>query len=177
MKRFRSKRGMTLVELIASMMISVIIVGAACASMFFGFRSSRDGTAGVVNHGNAKLVETYFQNVLPTSTEASVSNQKLSQKDCTSGVWNFYFDGSKDFVVEQGGEKQLTVEGIDSVDITIGSAGNRTRLDYVIHSRNSGNDFALYGGVVLNNSDGANGTTTKTLSSSEPEQAYLNVEI
>jgi prepilin-type N-terminal cleavage/methylation domain-containing protein len=173
MKRFCSKRGMTLAELIMSLAVSVVIIGAACSALYFGSQSAKSGAAAVADHGNAKLVETYFQDILPTASSVSVSNTKLSDKD--SDVWNFYFDSGKNLVVEKNGARQMSVEGIDGIDFTIGNAGNCTRLDYVIHSQDAGNGFALSGGVVLNNSVNTGESSTQTLSSTAPGNLYLNV--
>lgn len=67
-QRFRSKKGMTLVELIISMTIMVLVVGAASVIFFLTMDSWRDGSSDTRSHQNAALAETWIHNYSDTTT-------------------------------------------------------------------------------------------------------------
>ena len=56
---------MSLVELIAVMAISVVVVGAALLALYGGSRSANDGSVDFANHGDAHLLETWLRDNLP----------------------------------------------------------------------------------------------------------------
>lgn len=54
---FINKKGITLVELLMVMLLSVLVAGAACGAFFTAAQSAAKGTDGYSTHGQAQLLE------------------------------------------------------------------------------------------------------------------------
>lgn len=151
MKKKNSKKGISLVELILATAISVVVMAAACVVMYSGMRGAADGTAGCVNQGDANLLETTLQNDLYKAYQ--VDSSSLTLKDAANHVQaTASFDSSGNLVVKKGSTIQVSVSGIEQLDIDVTEAGAiRPKANYVIHAKSGDNKFTLTGGIVMGN--------------------------
>lgn len=147
-KLIKSKKGLTLVELIAAMAISVIVVGATCTVFFVGMRSAGGGNAAYANHGDAYLLERQLQDSLYKANKASISP---ITGDADHDVLVVHFNSDKDFIVKKNGTLNMTVSGIENLTLNTKSAGTRKEMDYVIKAVSGKNSYTLSGGIVMNN--------------------------
>lgn len=152
--RFHSKRGLTLVELIAAVAIMTVIVGAACAAFYGGAKNAADGAADYASHGDAYLLETWLRKNLPAAVGVEVADRARSASDFSgsSEVLNLHFAPDGDFLVEQSGSGTvMRLSGIRQVVLRTDGAGSNLELRYEITAESGSRVFRLPGGIVLNN--------------------------
>lgn len=146
----RSRKGMTLVELIVVVAFTAVIIGAACAVLYLGMHSFHGGTSDAFSQQKTTLAESYLQRYAATasgvSTAAdgtangvifSISNNTLSIKKQT---------------VTGGTSSQADIAEIDGISKISFSITNGS-LNYTIYAADD--SYKLNGGIVLNNSPGA----------------------
>ena len=144
--RFHNRKGMSLVELIAVMAISVVVVGAALLALYGGSRDATEGSADFANHGDAHLLETWFRNNLPTADSAAVCSG-----DSGTGEYRLFFTGGGSFEIAQNGKSVMQVSGIQSVTVSTENIGSNQTFHYTIAAEGGNRAFTLSGGIVLNN--------------------------
>lgn len=149
MRLRNSKKGVTLVELIAVCAISVAVIAAACTLLYMGSKSAARGAAQAASHGDAHLLETYLQSELPTAV--SVGADKPG--DSAGAITAFRFDPDGTLAVETNGAPQY-IDGIESVALSLSQAGGNRKLSYTIRAGGDNGSYTLSGGVVLNNVTG-----------------------
>jgi Tfp pilus assembly protein PilE len=174
--RNNNKKGMTLVELIISSVVTVIVISAACSVLYFGYSNYMSGTTDLSNHQNASLLEDYLQHDLSTATSVTVGAEQTSvntSADVQSAgdkMISMHFENKVLFIVEKdssGREKSTAkITGIESIQLTEVNALSSTsstgassslstskKLAYVIKASDKAQtrSFLLNGGVVLNN--------------------------
>ena len=146
----RNKKGISLVELIAVMAISVVVVGAAITVLYGSSRSTYDGAADYGNHSDAQMLETWFRSNLPTAKSLTATQNRVPH-----GVTGFtlFFTGGTDnyFEIAKDGTSVLQVRGIKSLAVSTANVGQNQTLQYKITAEGGGRTFVLSGGVVLNN--------------------------
>lgn len=168
-----SKKGMTLVELIISSVVTVIVISAACTVLYFGYSNYMSGTTDLSNHQNASLLEDYLQHDLSTATAVTVTNTN-AQSTAKTGVGvqsaddkiiSMHFNSDKTLVIEEKNGTSVSISGIESITLTAGvvnsasssssssSVGASAKLTYVIQANDKvqKRSFVLTGGIVLNN--------------------------
>lgn len=148
-RTWKSKKGMSLVELIAVMAISVVVVGAALTALYGGSRSTTDGAADYGNHSDAQLLESWLQTNLPTVKKVA------AETGIPHGVagYTLFFTGGTDhsFEVAKNGASVLRINGIESVAVSTENVGLNQTFRYRITAEGGGRTFVLSGGIVLNN--------------------------
>ncbi len=158
----KSKKGMSLVELIAVMAISVVVVAAALLALYGGSRGATDGSADYANQGDAHLLETWLRDNLPTAKGKNPTDPVVQVKDKAASAPDTYslgFTPDGSFAVSKNGKSVLQISGIESFTVsTVNSGsgdvlhpGQNQTLQYVIKAAGSGRSFVLSGGIVLNN--------------------------
>lgn len=157
MKRFwrKSKKGVTLIELIAVISIMTVVMAAALVALYTGSKSATDGAGDYANHGDAYLLETWLRKNLPTASKLNVKNEKETSSgflaDLTE-VLNLYFSADGNFVIEKRGKGSvMQVSGIQKVVLQTDDVGENEKLHYEITAGSGGRSFILSGGIVLNN--------------------------
>lgn len=180
--RFHNRKGMSLVELIAVMAISVVVIGAALLALYGGSRDATEGSADFVNHGDAHLLETWFRDNLPTANSAAVGDvETSSSRSPVAGEYRLFFTSDGSFEIEQSGKSVLQVSGIQSVTVSTGNIGANQTFHYTIAAEGGKRAFTLSGGVVLNNvpaaADSGSLAIPKlvTLTSADTKH-YINIE-
>ena len=145
--RIRSKKGISLVELIAVCAISVMVIAAACALLYAASKSAARGTAEAAGHGDAHLLETYLQSGLPTALSVGGEEPDAADGDVTA----LSFGDGGELVVETNGGTRQFIDGIQSVTLSLSPAGGNGRLSYSILAGSESGSYTLSGGIVLNN--------------------------
>lgn len=140
----KSKKGMSLVELIAVMAISVVVVGAALLALYGGSRSATDGSADFANHGDAHLLETWLRDNMPTAGSPVVS-------DKVGGSYSLFFTSDGNFEIAKNAKSMMQISGIQSFTVSTKNAGANQTFQYTITAAGGGRTFTLSGGTVLNN--------------------------
>lgn len=136
---------MSLVELIAVSVISVIVIGAASMALFGGSRDAVDGATDYVNHGDAHLLETWIRKNLPTAGGIEINSTKG-----TGTTSNLYFQ-SGTFYVQENGKTVMAISGIRQVNLYTENVGEQQQLNYEILADGNHRTYVLSGGIVLNN--------------------------
>lgn len=150
-----NKKGMSLVELIAVMVISVVVVGAALVALYGGSRGATDGSADYANHGDAYVFETWLRNNLPTAQGVSVESASPSGSSASAdAAYRLAFDGGGVLQVTKNGNAVASFNGIQSFAFSTEAVGSRQTFQYVITAAGGGRTFRLTGGIVLNNVSG-----------------------
>lgn len=142
-----SKKGVTLVELIAVCAISVVVIAAACTLFYMGSKSAARGAAQAASHGDAHLLETYLQSGLPAAL--SVGTEKPGSG--AGEVISLRFGGDGALLLEQNGSARQTIDGIESLSLSLSEAGGNQKLAYTIRAGGKDGSYSLSGGIVLNN--------------------------
>lgn len=144
--KLRSRKGLTLVELIVAVAFTAVVIAAACAVLYLGAHSFKSGTSNAVNQQRATLTESYLQRYAATAFTVSSSN------DGTSDGVVFALSGSTLNVQKQtvsNGVKTMepvvSVDGIARIKLNIVNG----TLNYAIVSADE--TYTLEGGIVLNN--------------------------
>ena len=152
-----SKKGLTLVELIAASAISVIIMAAACTMLYVGSKSAHNGAASFVNHGDAYLLETQLRNNLFRASDISTKNSimDLSPDDSNNFVI-IHLDSEGNVLCEtksKDSTKESSVEsgGIKSLKLSVETDGKKQTLLYDITAENGKKPLELSGGIVMGN--------------------------
>ena len=151
----KNKKGMSLVELIAVMVISVVVVGAALLALYGGSRGATDGSADFANHGDAHLLETWLRDNIPTVGSAAVSNKIGSG----ANTYSLFFTDGGSFEIARNGKSVMRISGIQSFAVSTQNSGSEAgsnlgqnqTFQYTITAASGGRSFALSGGIVLNN--------------------------
>jgi Tfp pilus assembly protein PilW len=162
MKRWKnSKKGMTLVELIISSVVTVIVISAACTVLYFSYSNYTSGTNDLSNHQNASLLEDYLQHDLSTATSVTVGsdqsavNSGVGVQLSSDKIISMHFDNKVFVIVEKdssGVKSTARITGIESVSLNTVPVGSTQKLNYEIKaSSKSKQSFLLTGGVVMNN--------------------------
>ena len=153
----RGKKGLTLVELIVSVVFTAVIIAAAASALYYAAHAFQSGTVNAQAQQKASLAESYFQRFGATAYAASTSSDQTK-----SGVFFTVEDNTLKIVslsAVDGVKTRATVaavSGISSVEII----QNGRTLNYTIHLTESG--YSLSGGVVMNNAQ--NGSVQTSLS-------------
>lgn len=147
MRLRNSKKGVTLVELIAVCAISVVVISAACTLFYAGSKSAVRGAAQVASHGDAHLLETYLQSGLPAALSVGTEKPGGGAGDVTS----LRFGGDGELILERSGNARQTIDGIESLSLSLSEAGGNRKLSYTIRAGGKDGSYSLSGGIVLNN--------------------------
>lgn len=167
----KNKKGMSLVELIAVMAISVVVVGAALLALYGGSRGATDGSADFANHGDAHLLETWLRDNMPTADSAAVS------KTIGSGAntYSLFFTDGGSFEIARDGKSVMQISGIQSFTVSAQNSGSDVESNpgqnqtfkYTITSAGGGRSFVLSGGIVLNNASAVSDTSSLVIPSEQ----------
>lgn len=170
----RNKKGISLVELIAVMAISVVVVGAAITVLYGSSRSASDGAADYGNHSDAQMLETWFRTNLPTANKLTATTTGAPR-----GITGFtlFFTGGTDnyFEIAKDGTSVLQVRGIKSLAVSTAPVGQNQTFQYTITAEGGGRTFVLSGGVVLNNTAAAPTLVPKPIVYTQANQGYLAI--
>lgn len=143
---FRSRKGMTLVELIVAVAFTAVVIAAACMVLYVGAKSFQSGTTNAVNQQNCTLAESYLQRYASTAFSVSSSDDKSSDgvvfslKGNTLKISGHTGSGSSAVT-----DEIASIDGIARVNLKI----EDKVLNYAIVSAD--NSYTLSGGIVLNN--------------------------
>lgn len=171
-RRKTNKKGMSLVELIAVMVISVVVVGAALVALTSGSRGAADGSADYANHGDAHLLETWLRDNLPTANSAAVQDKIGSG----AGTYSLFFTDDGNFEIANNGKSYMQIGGIQSFAASTEKVGQNQTFHYEIGAAGGGRTFALSGGVVLNNIQASGDPSTRiklTIRPTDAKKQYI----
>lgn len=144
--KLRSKKGMTLVELIVAVAFTAVVIAAACMVFYFGSHSFQSGTSNAVNQQKATLVESYLQQYASTAFTFSSTDDRSTQ-----GAIFSFSDGTLNIrsrTVSGGStvtSQVASIDGISKIELNI----QDKMLNYNIISADQ--TYTLKGGIVLNN--------------------------
>lgn len=141
--KLRSRKGVTLVELIVVVAFTAVIIGAASMVLYYGTQTFHSGTSNAFSQQKTTLAESYIQQYAAVATD--VSNSADAGVD---GVI-FSITGNTLHVKTQrtdGSRKEVTVDGISEIDFKMQDGS----LNYTIFAEDS--SYKLTGGIVPSNS-------------------------
>jgi hypothetical protein len=145
----KSRKGISLVELIAVMAISVFVTGAAMMVLFSGSHSTTEGTEDFGSHSNAKLLENWLCTNLPNAKSVSTGTGDHSR---ASGYTMYFAGDSEDsFVIAKDNVPVLNINGIKDFAVSTAAVGQNQTFRYRITAESGGRTYMISGGVVLNN--------------------------
>lgn len=180
-KPVRSKKGLTLVELIVASAISVIIMAAACTMFYVGSKSAQNGANAYINHGNAYTFETQLRNNLFEACDANfyTDGSSVPEPDDSNNIVKIYFDGNKMLWVKTyskssgsaslkssmayDGIKKFTFltsntekpatnnDNVNNVSSMSNSIVRKPTVSYTITAETNKTTFELSGGITMNN--------------------------
>lgn len=190
-----SKKGLTLVELVVSTIVGLIVITAACSTLYFTMNNYQTGTAAYDNHQNASMAETYLQHNLACAKDINLINSPSVTTialDLASvpiapktELVVMYFSGDTLMIVRRDVSGKLVtarVDGIGQIDLKYTALDTKAKCNYTIHAVHdvhiNGNTekqgFTINGGVVLNNVAGK--PADMSLSKSGSKQ-FLNISV
>ena len=162
--KLRSKKGLTLVELIVTVAFTAVVMAAACTALYAAADSSRKASANATGQQSVSLAESYLRRYAAVTTSVSPNSGDvkgkpairlsltangeepallIEQKVSSTETWQ------RTALVDNIAQLQLTVQEDGSLGYAISSQD--TAYTYTA-SRNSA--FTQSGGIVLNNCSG-----------------------
>ena len=168
--RLRSKKGMTLVELIISMTIMVLVVGAASVIFFLTLDNWNDGSSDTRSHQDAALAETWIHNYSDTTTVVQqiqydgikfINNPAPYPMPVADDIFLSYvdnhflikkiqlFDWGEGFFETRPGPTIMELNGITKVSCSLShTASGNYFLQYTLYTADG---YTLSNGLILNN--------------------------
>jgi prepilin-type N-terminal cleavage/methylation domain-containing protein len=143
MMKLRSKRGMTLMEMIPAVVLTAVIIAAAASVLYLGAHTYQTGTAGASNQQKGLLVESYLQKY--ASVTKKVSDHEVVDKCVVFSIANDTLT-IQDHISSSSNKTLVTIDGIDQIQFSL----NGNNLDYIIGFPDT--EYTLHGGIVMNNS-------------------------
>lgn len=173
-QRLCNKKGVTLVELLMVMLLSVLIAGAACGAFYTAAQSAAKGTDGYRTHGQAQLLEQFLQNHIPCSTSLSSG----AEKGASNSPQNFriYFQPDGSLIVEKQGKEFLALTNIEEFSFYTESAGKNQTFYYTIRAKENRTSFKVTGGIALNNLKGLSIKETMTPKQAQKQYFLLTAQ-
>lgn len=169
----KSRKGISLVELIAVMAICVVVAGAALTALFSGSHSTTEGEEDFGSHSCASLLENWLRTNLPTAHSVSAGTGDHS------GVpgYTLYFSGDSGncFNIAKNGVPVLHIRGIQSFAVSTAAVGQNQTFRYRITAESGGRTFVLSGGVVLNNITAAHPAIPSEIQYNQSNLGYIAV--
>ena len=159
----RSKKGVTLVELIICCAITVMLAGACTAVLISGQRVWKSGSESANAQMTADVMQTNLYNRLPTMNGAAVTDVATAKTPSAGagmtmdGWFSLYLDGedgeAKVFTMNAGGNT-TTLEDVTDLSFSFTRAGDPTsttaRAQFVYTATLvDGREFS--GGLVISN--------------------------
>jgi hypothetical protein len=169
----KSRKGTSLVELIAVMAISVVVTGAALTVLFSGSRSATDGAEDFGSHSNASLLENWLCTNLPNA--AGVSTGTGDHSGVSGYTLYFTGDSENNFVIAKDNAPVLNIRGIQSFTVSTAAVGKNQTFRYRITAESGGRTFVLSGGVVLNNISAENLAIPSEIQYDKLNKGYIAV--
>lgn len=167
MKR-KSKKGLTLIEVILSASFIVVIMAAAAAAIILSYKAFAVTTFSTDTYLNAQAVE----NELRTHIKNTESVKVLAPDAPAPNAYKLFTIRNKKLISPDNADI-----GIEDIKISIKRADGGVRLDYVITaSGTSGYKYDLDGGIVLNNLKADQLKTDGVLSDGINETALLSLK-
>lgn len=173
--KFKSKKGLTLVEVVVSTIVGVIVIASACSTLYFCSYNYQTGTTELSNHQNASLVEEYLQYDLSCAKEIKLDAlaAPISYTDKEKMVI-FRFSGNilnieqHELVMGLSGAysdavtANAKIQNVTGIDLKALNVDSSAKYDYEIHTARpvsingklENQTFLLKGGVVMNNLKG-----------------------
>ena len=157
----RSKKGFTLTELIVSIMFVAVIMGAATYAYLAGNHSFQNTGNTSKAYGQARSLETMFQNAASSSPSLVFTEDPLPNGGGNK-YSHFYFDNTGEIPVYRvtyyGNSSVETpavmeFDAIDEVIASVINRGRRCELKYRISSTDDNGSYYIEGGIILNNID------------------------
>jgi len=157
-----SKRGITLVEIIVSSVITVVVIGAASAMLILGMNVFNASTKAAQQQRDVRLVETVLRENLATALSYSFSDSK------SGDVQLFYSGDALNMIIK---DKSMALDTVESIEITFELRESVCYAKYLISTR----DISQGGAVVMNNISDVSSTTLCVLNPSEDKT--LNIDM
>lgn len=156
--KIKTKRGLTLPELLITSVVTIIIIGAATVIMVMGIRVFKASSETALQQRELRIAETGLkENLLLAQSydiETHISGQAVN---AAAGEICLYFEGS-DFVI-QTGDTRVATSGLDGVTVYFIEESGFCRAEYIIKTPG----LERRGTVVMNNMENANGTEISLL--------------
>ena len=146
----KSKKGITLVELVICCAIIVMLGGACTAVLMSGENIYTNSSKAANAQMDVNVVQTYMKNLLPSST-GIIQTDVDTAKASTSGTY-MYFDGDS-FTIRIDGS-DTTIRAISDMKYSMVKAGDpnstnaRVQFQYTVTTTDNS---TLSGGFVLSN--------------------------
>lgn len=148
--KYRSKKGVTLVELVAVFPLIALIITAGIGVFLVAHYGFSRGTSDFNGNMQATLLKTVLDKSLPTAGGLSFT----TPEDGCAAI--FYEDGSlvfaENYLTET--EKRYTVENVQSLTIRIESSGANCKLSYRMTLDENGEVRSFNGSMMLLNITG-----------------------
>ena len=147
----RTKKGITLVELVVCCGILVMLAGACTAVLVSGARLFSDSSDAANTQIESNALQTFLLNRLPSAKQV-ISVDAAGAAATTEGT-SLYFDAADKLIIRNTGEN-TEIRGVADFTYSIVKAGDsssdtaRAQLQYTV-KMSDGSNFS--GGVVLGN--------------------------
>jgi type II secretory pathway component PulJ len=143
--QLNSRRGITLVELLLAVAITVLVIGAAGTALILGVRMFGSTTKTAQEQREIKLVELALKDNLQTALTVKIRTERPDTSEMGEHRHFLYFDGSE-FVMQMG-NTELKTGNIQSVTIEMQTSNKVSYAKYEIIT----DHITYYGVVVMNN--------------------------
>lgn len=151
----RSRAGITLVEVMVALVISVMVIGGASYALFSVLGLFKNAGAEISGYQQALTVQSMLDAEAARALQVDVL---AAAPDATYSTFGFVDEGEEDvfriYVKPSSNSSATTVvklRSIESITLEFTPLGARSRLDYVIRTRDRDTAYTLDGGIVMNN--------------------------
>lgn len=152
MKRFfshvKSRRGLTLIELLLASAITVMVIGAAGTALILGVRMFHSTTQTAQEQREIKLAEATLKDNFQTAL--AFKGLSAAPESGKLGALKNYFYFNGDSFVMQLGMSKIETGNILSINITLHGEGKVAYAQYLIETSH----ITYNGVVVMNNMSG-----------------------
>lgn len=155
-RRAKSKKGFTIVEMIATVCI-IAIVSAATVEVIFAVQSTVRSSGDItVNQYKTTQVERFMRNEFQVATAVTLAGAIPSSGDENDEIMFYNATGKcvEFWKVPEGGtvyEQYLVIDSVDSVTLSIYPMSSDSNAPYKMVYNIDAGDFKYDGGIVLSN--------------------------
>lgn len=149
----KTKKGVTLVELVICCAIIVMLGGACTALLIAGEHVYSEGSSSANSQMDMDVLQTYMTNLIPRTE--TVNQILLADAKATTSGNCIYFDDGNDglFTIRRAGD-DTTIRSIDSFEYSIvkaGDTGSDSARAQFVYTVTLTDDSSYSGGFVLGN--------------------------
>lgn len=143
MNGIRSRKGMTLVELIVALALVGMILAAAMSIIMMGYQIQKKVTTDTQLYSSAVTAEKHLLGWLKTARQIAIAS---TPPDASEGYeTNIKVDGG--FAASNG----ITAEFVQDLSLRVDDVGGKAMLFYTVTAALDERTYSLDGGLALNN--------------------------